>query len=204
MAGKKRTGKRRFFRKGPKGPKGSAQPQAPKSAMRVREVTGRGIWQLVHPPCAVERQDDLDEVQQMLEAGEFDVARDELRWLLDGCGDLVRAHQMLGEMAADEGDFALARGHFGYAFDICRAAFPEGRLPGPLPYELPENQALHESAKGLAWCLRELGKQDAALRVLEEMTRWDPTDPLGAKALAGSWITTVELQLPPPPKTATE
>src|SRR6202007_3014102 len=91
--------------------------------------------------------------------------------------------QLLGEVALGEGDLALARGHFGYAFDICRAAFPPAGLPGPLPYRLPENQAAHESAKGLAWCLGQLGKRDLADSVLREMLRWDPSDPLGAAAL---------------------
>jgi len=122
-------------------------------------------------------------VQQMLDAGEVDVAIDELRWLLEGCSDLVRAHQLLGEIALTEGDLPLARGHFGYAFDICRAALPPGGLPGPLPYCLMENQALHESAKGLALCLDQLGNRDLARDVLREMQRWDPTDPLGAAAM---------------------
>ena len=35
----------------------------------------------------------------MLAAGENEVARDELRWLLDGCPDFIAAHRMLGELA---------------------------------------------------------------------------------------------------------
>jgi hypothetical protein len=161
-----------------------AAPEQPKrTAMRVSPHGSQGEWQLVHPPCALERQEDLEEVQHMLEAGEIDVAVDELRWLLEGCSDLVRAHQLLGEIALEEGDFRLARGHFGYVFDICRAAFPPKGLPGPLPYRLPDNQALHESAKGLALCLEQLSNRDLARNVLREMTRWDPSDPLAAAAM---------------------
>ncbi len=138
---------------------------------------------MVHPQCAEERNEDLEEVQQMLDAGEIDIAIDELRWLLEGCSDLLRAHQLLGEIALTEGDFPLARGHFGYAFDICRAAMPPAGLPGPLPYQLKENQALHESAKGLALCLQQLGNRELARNVLGDMLRWDPGDPLGAAAM---------------------
>jgi tetratricopeptide (TPR) repeat protein len=149
----------------------------------VRPHGTQGDWQLVHPQCAEERNEDLEEVQQMLDAGEIDIAIDELRWLLEGCSDLLRAHQLLGEIALTEGDFPLARGHFGYAFDICRAAMPPAGLPGPLPYQLKENQALHESAKGLALCLQQLGNRELARNVLGDMLRWDPGDPLGAAAM---------------------
>ena len=45
----------------------------------------------------------------MLAAGEVDVATDELRWLLNGCGSFIDAHKMLGELAACDGDNALRR-----------------------------------------------------------------------------------------------
>jgi tetratricopeptide (TPR) repeat protein len=179
---KKKPGRKRFQRP-PKTAQHAAPDKRRRTEIKVRPYGSQGHWQLVHPHCAAERQEDLEEVQQMLDAGEVDVAIDELRWLLEGCSDLVRAHQLLGEIALTEGDLPLARGHFGYAFDICRAALPPGGLPGPLPYCLAENQALHESAKGLALCLEQLGNRDLARDVLREMQRWDPTDPLGAAAM---------------------
>ena len=54
----------------------------------------------------------------MIEAGETEVARDELQWLLGGCTDLIDAHKTLGEIALVEHDLPLARGHFGYAYQI--------------------------------------------------------------------------------------
>ena len=42
--------------------------------IKVQPHGSQGEWQLVHPHCAQERQEDLEEVQQMLDAGEIDIA----------------------------------------------------------------------------------------------------------------------------------
>ena len=74
---------------------------------------------LVHPRCARDRADDLEEVREMIEAGELDVAIDELRWLVGGCSEFIEAHGLLGELAlATDEDVALARGHFGVAVQL--------------------------------------------------------------------------------------
>jgi len=140
------------------------------------------MWELVHPPCALERADDLEEVEQMIGVGEVEVAQDELRWLLDGCSDFVTAHRLLGELAIAAGDLPLARGHFGYAFEIGLGALPAD-FAGGLPYRIPANQAFFEAAKGLAHCLRELDRTTMALAVVRKMLALDPTDPLGV----GAW-----------------
>jgi tetratricopeptide (TPR) repeat protein len=158
-----------------------------RTALRVRRKAGEQAWELVHPRSALERAEDLEEVQQMLEAGESEIARDELRWLLNGCSDFVAAHRMLGEFALAEGDLRLARGHFGYAYEIAISAFPPRGLDGPLPYRLPSNQPFLEAAKGLAWCLHELGKIKLARRVLEQLLACDPSDPLGVRAWQTAW-----------------
>ena len=158
-----------------------------RTALRVRRKPGEKAWELVHPRCALERAEDLEEVQLMLDAGETDVALDELRWLLNGCSDFVAAHRLLGELALAVGDLRLARGHFGYAYEIVLSAFPPAGLDAPLPYRLPANQAFFESAKGLAWCLHELGKKKLALRVLDQLLACDPRDPLGVRGWQDAW-----------------
>ncbi len=147
-------------------------------------------WKLVHPPCAKEREDDLEEVQKMLDAGETEIAVDELRYLLEDCGSLIHAHRLLGEAALAQNDLPLARGHFGYAYELGRGALPAEGLPGPLPYRFVENQALLESAKGLAWSLHELDKPNLALKVLRDLIRWDPSDPLGVQRWIDGWAKT--------------
>ncbi|HVA45867.1 MAG TPA: hypothetical protein VNH11_05715 [Pirellulales bacterium] len=157
------------------------------TTLRVRRKPGENDWELVHPRCALERTEDLEEVQLMLDAGESDIAVDELRWLLNGCGDFVAAHRMLGELALAERDFRLARGHFGYAFEIVLSAFPPGGLAGRLPYRFAANQPFLESAKGLALCLHELGKRKLARRVLEQLLKCDPSDPLTVRSWQEAW-----------------
>ncbi len=114
----------------------------------------------------------------MIEAGELDVARDECRWLLDGCSECLEAHRMLGEIALEQEDLALARGHFGYAYRMGIAALDRASMAGPLPYELLANRSFFESAKGLAWCLLRLGKRELAVEVVERVLICDPSDPL--------------------------
>jgi hypothetical protein len=156
----------------------------PPSDARVacRKVQGQNAWELVHPRCALARADDLAEVQAMIAADEVDVARDELRWLLKECTDFVAAHRLLGELALADEDYALARGHFGYAFRVGLKALGEP-LPGPVPYARRDNQAFLESGKGLAFCLLKLGKREMALEVVETLLACDPADPLGV----GAW-----------------
>lgn len=158
-----------------------------RTALRVRRRPGERGWELVHPRCAQERMDDLEEVQQMLAVGEVEIAIDELRWLLDGCGDFIAAHRMLGELALADGDWKLARGHFGYAYEIGLSALPPRGFEGPLPYRLAANQGLLESAKGLAWCLHELGKRKLARRVLGQLLLLDPGDPLNVRVWQTAW-----------------
>lgn len=121
----------------------------------------------------------------MIAADEIDVAIDELRWLLSGCSDFIEAHKTLGELALLDGDLSLARGHFGYAFELGTKGLDAARCRGPLPYRLAANQAFHEAGKGLAYCLRELGESDLARRVVKRLAQCDPSDPLGVQKLMG-------------------
>jgi hypothetical protein len=155
--------------------------------LRVRRRPNERAWELVHPRCALERREDLEEVAAMLAAGEVEIAIDELRWLLDGCSDFVAAHHLLGEQAMADGDLRLARGHFGYAYEIGLSAIPPRGLDAPLPYRLPANQAFLESAKGLAWCLAQLGKRRLGRRVVEQLLLLDPTDPLNVQTWPTDW-----------------
>lgn len=151
--------------------------------MSLRRVHGGDVWELVHPPCAEERADDLAEVEQMLDAGETDIAREELRWLLEGCRDLLTAHRLLGEIALAEGDWKLARAHFGYAYQLGVDALPPEGLAGRLAYSLPANRPFFQAAKGLAWCFRQLELADKAREVIERLLSLDSSDPLNVRAL---------------------
>ncbi len=156
------------------------------TAVKARRRSQDGAWELVHPRCALVRADDLEEVEEMIAGGELEVAKEELRWLLDGCGDFIAAHRLLGAIAMDAEDFKLARGHFGYAFEIGWSALTTAK-GNSLPYRLPANQACLESAKGLAWCLKQIERTPLAIDVVAELVRLDSTDPLGVSPWLSEW-----------------
>lgn len=176
----RRKPKRRFQRNGRPAKKSDAPSR---TAVRLRKVAEPDVWEFVHPRCALERAEDIEELQKMLDAGEFEIAVDELRWLLEECKDFILAHKMLGELAMLDGDVPLARGHFGYAFNIGTKALRQEGVRGQVPYHLENNQAFLEAGKGLLWCLKELGKRELGLEVADQMLSFDTSDPLGIAAL---------------------
>jgi hypothetical protein len=147
-----------------------------------RSSDGRG-WVFVHPRAARDRAEDLDEVRAMIEAGETDVAIDELRWLVGGCSEFIAAHALLGELAIAEGDFALARGHFGFAVELGLKALQRAKVNGPLLVSQPANRAFHEAGRGLVTSLVKLGMTQKAIDLVPDLVRLDPSDPLKLRAL---------------------
>jgi hypothetical protein len=119
----------------------------------------------------------------MMEAGEVDIAIDELRWLLSGCSDFIEAHRLLGELALSENDLPLARAHFGYAYSLGEKALKQAAAKGVLPYRLAANQGFHEAGKGLVYCLKKLGKRDLARATTEFLLGCDPSDVLEVRIL---------------------
>jgi hypothetical protein len=136
---------------------------------------GKG-WRLLHPRCALERSEDLEEVDAILEAGENEIGMDELRWLLGGCPDFIAAHRRLADLALAAGDLPLARGHYGHAFRVGLAAMAEAGNPQPLNADLPENEDFFQCGQGLAHCLRLLDKGSMAREVLQQRVACDPRD----------------------------
>ena len=148
-----------------------------------RETPDGAAWEIVQPRCARKRREDIEEVEAMVEAGETEIARDELVWLLSECPDFLEAHVQLGLIALEEDDPKLARGHYGRAYELCLRAIEAAGSPRPLPYALAGNKPLHEAAKGLVHCLLETGKRSLAADVCRRLGLLDPTDPLGIARL---------------------
>ncbi len=162
----------------------SPSGSGPQTIKVQRAKSGNG-WVLAHPRAVREMAEDLDEVRAMIDAGETDVAIDELRWLLGACHDTIEAHFLLGKLAVEvDHDVPLARGHFGTGYQLGLHPLRRAQLPTPVPALHPANRMFYESGRGLAWCLRELGKSDMALEVVEQMLALDPDDPLGL----ASWL----------------
>ncbi|MBS0208912.1 MAG: hypothetical protein JSS27_08160 [Planctomycetes bacterium] len=181
------TPKRPSGRQGPaKKPSQPAPRETSPTAVSIRRAAG-DEWQLVLPRCAQQRAEDMEEVDAMIAAGEPEIAADELRFLLQECPDFLVAHQTLGQIALEAEDFALARGHFGYVFDLARKVWERAGARGTLPYRMIENQSVHESGKGLGWSLHHLQNDTLALEVVRQLLAWEPTDPLGVRPWLGLW-----------------
>ena len=134
--------------------------------------TGSNEYVLVPPHCAVDRSVDLEEAHIMRSRGETEIARDELLYLVSDCRGFIEAHYMLGEMALEEEDIKLARGHFGFAYECGMEALPPG-FKGRLPADEGENRWFFESGRGLARCLIALGKPKEGREVLQALAKFD-------------------------------
>lgn len=148
-----------------------------------RDLPGGPLWEIVQPRCARKRRDDIDEVEAMVEAGETEIAREELVWLLSECPDFLEGHVHLGLIALEEDDAKLARGHFGRAYELCLKAIEAAGNPRPLPYDLPGNKPFYEAAKGLVHCLLDTGRRSMAEAVCKRIQPFDPLDPLAIQRL---------------------
>jgi len=179
-AKRKRSGGRRPSQAASRGDR--ERRRGTEERIRVRRVEGDGGFELVYPRCVRQRAEDLEEVHLMLDAGEIDVAVDELRWLLDGCDALLEAHKLLGEIAMADGDLALARGHLGYVYELGLGALGPG-FSGMLPCCRPAIQPFFEAGKGLAWCFLQLGEKALAAQFVEKLVSLDLTDPLGLRGM---------------------
>jgi hypothetical protein len=143
-------------------------------------------WEFIHPRCARRRHEDIEEVEAMVEAGETEIAREELVWLLSECPDFLEAHLQLGLLALEEDDPKLARGHFGRAVELGFRAIEAAGNPRPFPATLPGNRAFFESAKGLVCALVESGRTGMAIDTAKKVAALDPADPLGLVRLASA------------------
>lgn len=168
-------------RRAPKGGKKSASAASSTVSMAIDPS---GAWILRHPRCARDRAEDMEEVRLMIDAGELEVAQDELRWLLSGCSDSMDAHLLMGELAlAGDTDYQLARGHYGYAYQLGLRAWRRAGEPSPVPYAQLANRPFFEAGRALAWCLEKLGKATMADEVVAVMLRLDPADPLECRQM---------------------
>ncbi len=148
------------------------------SRLGLRQLGDQPVYEFVYPPCVARRAEDMEEVYQMIHMGETEAAEDELLWLLQGCPELLEAHQLLGELALAAGNLPRAQAHFGRAVELGLAALPLSRLPGRLPANLPANKPFFHAGKGLAVTLRQLGHEKLAREILSRLLELDPEDPL--------------------------
>lgn len=160
------------------------------SGLGVRRSTDGRSWVFAHPPGVRERAEDLDEVREMIEAGEFEVATDELRWLLADCPEFIAAHALLGELAlVTSDDLALARGHFGAGYQLGLQTLRRAGSPTPLLYSQPANRPFFAAGRGLAGTLARLGKAEMAREIVDALVALDLADPLQLRAMLDEILT---------------
>jgi dTMP kinase len=116
-----------------------------KLRVEARDLPGGPQWEFVQSRCARRRLEDIAEVVARVEAGEIEIARDELVWLLSECPDFLEGHVQLGLIALEEDDPKLARGHFGRAYELCCRVLDAANSPRPLPYSLAGNKPFYEA-----------------------------------------------------------
>lgn len=149
-------------------------PEAGAARLRLKRLDGnRHVF--LPPICAVDRKEDIEEVHVMIAAGELEIARDELLYLVSDCGAFLEAHNLLGELALEEEDISLARGHFGFAYEIGLDSLPKG-FRGILPAKKEYNPAFFLAGRGLARCLIARGKRAEGRDVLKQLARFDPRE----------------------------
>ncbi len=130
-----------------------------------------GDFELVHPRKVEETQEDYAEGIELWNEGDVESARDALRYVLSACHANLRAHVALGRIALCEfRDPALARGHFGYAFELGKRALP-GDFSGRLAPDRPANRPFYEALDGLLESLHALGEQGECQRLRELRAR---------------------------------
>ena len=172
--------RKKFRDKKPEKPK-SRKSKSPGQRISVREISP-GIFELVFPPRLRQFKEDIEEVYDILAHEEWDLAVDELLWLLQQCRDLLEAHQLLGRIALYRNKLDLARGHLGYAFELGLKALGKD-FKGRLPLNRPSNQAFLQAARDLVECLVRLGERGLAQSVAEQLLTWTPEDPLGVRKI---------------------
>lgn len=172
---KKRGSKRPQFGRGPR----KRDPQA--QGITVRQVEAN-VFELVHPRKARMLSDDLEEVYDMLAHEEWELAMDELLWLLRECRELLEAHQLLGRIALFQNKLDLARAHLGYAYELGLTAIGK-TFSGRLPFDRPSNRPLLQATYDLVRCLIQLNDHELARSVAQQLLVWDPTDPLHVQSL---------------------
>jgi hypothetical protein len=179
--------KRKPFKKLPRRAGKSSRSKSTTAAhgLGVRRSADGRAWVLVHPRCARDMAEDIEEVREMISSGELEVAVDELRWLVGSCSEFIEAHTLLGELSlAIAEDIALARGHFGIAVQLGFKALARAKAAaGPLQYSQPANRSFFEAARGLAWCLGTLKLFDKAEELVRSVVKLDHSDPLELQKL---------------------
>lgn len=164
------------YGRGPRRPPGQKGGKPPKSGSPGRSGSirlapiGGNRFELVHPGCVRATELDYEEGMEIWKAGDPEGARDALRYALAACRDNLWIHVGLGRIALEDfRDPGLARGHFGYAYELGQRAIPPG-FAGILPMDRKANRPFYDAMDGLIRALEALdqAKDAGEVRALKE------------------------------------
>ena len=156
--------------------------RANKNSLSLERARSGNAWVFSHPREVRESAEDLEEVRDMIASGEFEIAVDELLWLLEICGEMLAAHYLLGKIAVEvDDDIQLGRGHFGAGYQLGLQAWRRAGQPTPVAALHPANRVFFDCGRGLVWCLHSLQLTPLAVEVVEHLLALDPSDPLALK-----------------------
>lgn len=163
-------------RPAPKGPTGQRSTGHGKPAratpIGLKRVSDNE-FELVHPKCVVEMELDYAEGIEIWKEGDPESARDALRFALGGCGDNLWVHVALGKIALESfNDPELAKGHFGYAFELAYRAIPKD-FQGRLPRYNYKNEPIFDAVEGLARCYEAMDQPSEAVHLRRMANGWD-------------------------------
>jgi hypothetical protein len=149
---------------------GPKKPAKARGGLRLKRLGGDD-FELDHPRCVAEMELDYAEGMELWREGDVESARDAFRFALQGCGDNLWVHVAFGRIALQEfKDASLARGHFGYAFELGQRALPPG-FSGRLPRHRVANRPFFDAIDGLVECYEALGKPSEAARLRDLSAR---------------------------------
>ena len=151
------------------------------SVITVRLVQG-DEYELVFPRQVRLLSEDIEEVCDMILHEEWDIAADELEWLISQCPALLEAHQLLGRIELFRGNLKTAQGHLACAILLGYSA-GLSKCPGRLPFKLANNRPFLLAARDLAECSIKLGDLSVARGVLAVLLEFGPDDPLHGRDL---------------------
>ena len=172
--GSSASGKNRAAPRKSPGRSPGPRPKRPaaRGLLRLRRLDANR-FALQVPVCALERAEDLEEVHEMIAQDELDIARDELLYLVADCRAFLSAHNLLGELALRDEDIPLARGHYGFAYEVGLDSLPPG-FRGTLPTQRDYNGEFFLAGRGLARCLIARGQRAEGRAVLQNLQKLDP------------------------------
>lgn len=152
----------------------------PPGALELKSLGGNR-YAFQAPECALDRDLDLAEVLEIRANGEFEIARDELLYLVADCRGFLEAYIQLAELALEDEDIPLAKGHFAFAYENGLDILPLN-FRGQLPCNEGYNSHFYAAGRGLARCLISRKEPQPAREVLEQLLKFDPTEE-GARSL---------------------